>query len=184
MSTDPRIVIGVAGRIGSGKSTVAHLLERKLGFQYFRYSLELANWFDVDPNDKRRLQEIGAKVMAGEGQRQLNVRLIKHIQSSKDAAVDGLRHPIDFESLRNAFGNRFFLLYVEADSKARFERMRELRRFEKYEKFLEDDTQPTELHIDQLESFAAETISGVQIEAELLSRLRSLTGEFRQRIDV
>jgi dephospho-CoA kinase len=183
MSTDPTIVIGVAGRIGSGKSTIAHLLERELGFQYFRYSLELASWFDVDPDDKTRLQEVGAEVMAGEGQQQLNLRLIRHIGSGRNAAVDGLRHPIDFDSLQNAFGKRFFLLFVETDSRTRFERMQLKKRFETYDEFLAADTRPTELNIDRLLPFAAETVSGAQTEADLLYKLHSLIDEFRQRID-
>lgn len=84
------IVIGVAGRIGSGKSVVAHCLERELGFQYLRYSLVLAEWSHADPADKSRLQEIGGEVMAGEGQRALNRLLINRIDRSRDVAVDGL----------------------------------------------------------------------------------------------
>jgi len=184
MSTDPAIVIGVAGRIGSGKSTVAHLLERELGFRYFRYSLELASWFGIDPNDRERLQEVGAEVMAGEGQRKLNSRMIEHIGPGIDAAVDGLRHPTDFECLQGAFGSRFFLLFVEAASRTRFERMRFKRGFETYDQFVETDTRPTELNIEQLMPLATKRISGTQTEVELIHELRRLLDEFRQRIDV
>ena len=44
MVDNARLVIGVAGRIGSGKSEVAQCLRERLGFQYLRYSLILAEW--------------------------------------------------------------------------------------------------------------------------------------------
>ena len=81
-----RLVIGVAGRIGSGKSVVAHYLERECGFQYFRYSLVLADWFETEPDAKARLQEVGWEVMSGYGQRELNQKLIERIDRDRDAA--------------------------------------------------------------------------------------------------
>jgi dephospho-CoA kinase len=102
-----RIVVGVAGRLGSGKSEVAHSLEQGFGFQYLRYSMILADWLGTDPRDKSRLQEFGWDVMAGEGQYELNRRLIDRIHPTKDVAVDGLRHPIDYESLRGSSGCSF-----------------------------------------------------------------------------
>src|ERR1035438_8121197 len=79
-----QLVIGVAGRIGSGKSVVAHYLEREFGFQYFRYSLVLADWFETEPGAKARLQEVGWEVMSGSGQRELNQRLIARIDRDKE----------------------------------------------------------------------------------------------------
>ncbi len=113
MSDRSPIVIGVAGRIGSGKSVVAHCLEREFGFQYLRYSLVLAEWLHADPADKSHLQEIGGNVMAGEGQSELNSLLINQIDRTRDVAVDGLRHPTDHASLATKFGKRFFLIFVE-----------------------------------------------------------------------
>lgn len=162
---------------------VATTLERQFGFQYLRYSLELAKWYGIDPDDKSRLQMTGAGVMAdGQLQRDLNQRLIAQIDATKDAAVDGLRDPIDLESLRAEFGNRFALLFVETDPRERFERVKRNGRYETYEEFLEADRQPTELKIDDLRSSATGTLSGTQTEEELTSRLRSLINELRQRI--
>jgi dephospho-CoA kinase len=117
MSVSPPIIIGVSGRIGSGKTVVARCLEREFGFQYFRYSLVLAALFHVDPNDKPRLQDVGGEVMDGEGQVELNRQLIEQIDPTRDATVDGLRHPVDHESLRAMFGARYFLIFVDAPQK-------------------------------------------------------------------
>src|ERR1017187_10149226 len=156
MSVSPPIVIGVAGRIGSGKTVVARCLEQKFGFQYLRYSLVLAAWSHVDPDDKPRLQEVGGEVMAGEGQAELNRQLIERIDPPRDTAVDGLRHPVDHESLLAAFGARYFLIFVDAPPATRFERSRD--RFDAYEAFLQADTRPVESNIDTLRPFATSAI--------------------------
>jgi len=115
-------------------------------------------------------------------QRALNQHLIAKIDATKDAAVDGLRDPIDFESLQAKFGNRFVLWFVEADARTRFERMKEKGRYETREEFLDADRQTTELKIDSLNSSAAETLSGIETEEELASKLQGIIGEFRQKV--
>jgi dephospho-CoA kinase len=181
MPDTSRIVIGVAGRIGSGKSVVAHCLEREFGFQYLRYSMVLAEWYRTDPADKSRLQEVGEDVMFGGGrQRELNRRLIEQIDRSRDVVVDGLRHPIDHECLKTEFVARFFLIFVETPSVIRFERSRD--RYDTFEEFLAADSRPVESHIDSLRSPAATTISGTMPVGEMTSELDLLTRSFRRRI--
>ena len=174
------IVIGVAGRIGSGKSVVAQCLEREFGFQYLRYSLVLADWSRADPADKSRLQEVVGEVMAGEGQAELNRLLIKRIDRTRDAAVDGLRHPTDYECLLAEFKSRFFLIFVDTPSNTRFERCRA--RYGTYEQFHAADMHPVESNIDLLRPLAAVTISGTMQGEELSSELSRLAMSFRQRI--
>ena len=152
------IVIGVAGRIGSGKTLVARYLEENCGFQYLRYSLILAEWFNADPGGKTRLQEVGWGVMSGEGQRELNRRLIAKVDPQRDCAVDGLRHPIDYEELRRSFKDRFYLIFVETSAEIRFSRLRP--RYESHEAFLAADEHPVEQNIDSLRSDASAIIRG------------------------
>src|SRR4051812_28167658 len=98
-----RLVIGIAGRMGAGKTSVAKYLSETHGFQYLRYSQVLVEWLAKDSESRTHLQEIGWKVMAGGMQSELNQRLIGHIIPQGDVVVDGLRHHIDYESLRNSF---------------------------------------------------------------------------------
>ncbi len=60
-----RLIIGITGRIGSGKTTVGKHLESRYGFQYLRYSAVLAEWRAKDPESKAHLQKVGWEVMAG-----------------------------------------------------------------------------------------------------------------------
>ncbi len=152
------LVIGVAGRIGSGKSEVAQCLRDRFGFQYLRYSLVLAEWYHADPSAKARLQELGWDVMSGDRQRELNRRLIGTIDPNADCVVDGLRHPIDYESLRDEYSERFSMIFVETPSEVRFERLRG--RFESYQTFEAADSHPVESKIELLKPFAATVLPG------------------------
>lgn len=154
--TEP-IFVGFAGRMGSGKSSAAKHLRSKYGFQYIRYSQILEEWRSPGVADRARLQELGWEVMDGGLQAELNSRLIARIDPSRSAAIDGLRHPIDFASLSSAFGASFRMIFVEARPETRYERLRS--RFLTYAAFQTAESQPVEAHIDGLRSLASVTIS-------------------------
>lgn len=121
---DERLVIGITGRIGAGKTSAGKYLSSTYGFQYIRYSQVLSEWLAKDPESKAHLQEVGWEVMAGGMQTELNRRLIAEITPHTDVAVDGLRHPLDYESLKNAFASSFSLLYIDSPPKERWERLK------------------------------------------------------------
>jgi dephospho-CoA kinase len=175
-------VIGVAGRIGSGKTEVARFLERECGFQYLRYSFVLAEWFKTDPAAKARLQEVGWDVMSGDGQRELNRRLIAQIDANRDCAVDGLRHPVDYESLKNAFASRFFLIYLDTPAEIRYERLRS--RYCTWDAFMAADSHLVESNIDRLVSLAAVVLSGSTPAEELRVEVDGVLKEFRSGEDM
>src|SRR5260370_18334961 len=89
---EKRVVIGIAGRIGAGKTSAAKHLSTKHGFQYLRYSQVLAEWMAANPESKAQLQKVGWEVMAGGMQTELHRRLIAQVTPEADAAVDRHRH--------------------------------------------------------------------------------------------
>jgi len=119
--------------------------------------------------------------MAGQEQRELNRRLVRRIDRNSDVAVDGLRHPIDYESLLTEFGKRFSLIFVDTPPTTRFERTRD--RFTNYDQFLAADSRPVESNIELLRPLAAATISGTMSVGESVAELRQLVSSFRKRID-
>jgi len=175
-----KIVVGIAGHMGSGKTSVAHLFESELGFQYLRYSQVLAEWFETDPTDKDRLQSVGSEVMAGEGQIELNRRLIARIDRSKDVVIDGLRHPTDYESLYGEFNGHFFLVFVDAPPDVRFQRL--AGRFSSYERFLQSDTRAVESHIDSLRPLATVVVTGMNEADDNRNFITELVRDFRKKV--
>ena len=134
---DNRLVIGVTGHIGAGKTSVANYLKSVHGFFYIRYSEVLSDWFAKDPESKTHLQAVGWEVMAGGMQAELNARLILRIPTQGDCAVDGLRHPTDYESLTKAFPSQFWLLYIESRQETRWQRVR--KRYAELDNFRQAD---------------------------------------------
>ena len=149
--------IGVAGRMGSGKTSAAKYLSSRYGFQYARYSQVLQDWLSAGNADRDRLQILGWDVMAGGRQAELNARLIAGIDRSRSAAIDGVRHRLDFDSLSSSLGPLFSMIFLEASQHRRFERVRE--RFESFGDFQAADSHPVESHIDGLQPLARLTIS-------------------------
>lgn len=153
-SRDERLVIGITGRIGSGKTSVGRYLGSEHGFQYLRYSQVLSEWLANDPESKAHLQEVGWKVMAGGMQTDLNNRLIARVRPDADVAVDGLRHPIDYEVHRNSYLSSFHLLYIDSPRECRWERLRANGRYRDRDSFEAADSHPVEQQIEALRARA------------------------------
>jgi dephospho-CoA kinase len=150
-----RLIIGITGRIGSGKTTVGMYLESRHGFQYLRYSAVLADWQIQDSESKDHLQKVGWEVMAGGLQAELNRRLIVQILPERNVAVDGLRHPLDYDTLRNSFLLSFRLLFIDGPPHLRFERLNTKGKYTDFASFNLADSHPVERQIDSLRAHAA-----------------------------
>jgi dephospho-CoA kinase len=166
---DNHLVIGVTGHIGAGKTSAANYLKSAYGFFYVRYSKVLSDWLAKDPESKAHLQVVGWEVMAGGMQTELNDRLIAEIPPRLDCAVDGLRHPIDYESLTKAFSSHFRLLYIESHQEIRWQRVR--KRYSELEAFRHADSHPVEQQIDGLRSKAFAVLQNDGTLRELYSKV-------------
>jgi dephospho-CoA kinase len=149
-----RLVIGIAGRIGAGKTSAAKYLNTKHGFQYLRYSQVLAEWMAANPESKAQLQSVGWEVMAGGMQTELNRRLIAQVTPGADAAIDGLRHIIDQESLSKAFASSLHLLYIDSGAEQRWNHLNGKGRYTSRDIFDTADSHPVEQQIESLRAKA------------------------------
>lgn len=163
------IFVGITGRIGSGKTTAARYLSSKYGYQYTRYSQVLRKWVSSGTADRDQLRKVGWDIMAGGLQAELNSRLIAGLDHSRSAAIDGLRHPIDFDSLSSAFDPSFRMIFLEARPQYRYERL--LSRFPDLAAIEEADSHQVESHIDNLKSRASMTIANEQSLESLYRQL-------------
>jgi dephospho-CoA kinase len=172
------LVIGVSGRIGAGKTSAAQYLSSTYDFQYIRYSQVLSGWLG-NPETKSGLQEIGWQVMNGGKQAELNRWLLAQITPDKSVAVDGLRHPVDHESLAKKFGSSFHLLYIDTARETRWMRLTGRARYQTPEEFEAADSHPVEQQIESLRP-KAETVlrnegSLEELHASLDIVIRNLT---------
>ena len=120
-----RIVIGLSGETGAGKTTVAEYLRFKYGLKYFRYSQIIAEKYKIQ--DKRELQKVGAKIAQDEKeQRELTRYMISKMDSASGYVIDGLRHAEDYDELRRYFGSDFIFIYIDCKYKMRCARYQKL----------------------------------------------------------
>jgi dephospho-CoA kinase len=175
-----RLVVGITGRIGSGKTTVGRYLESRYGFQYLRYSEVLADWLAKDPEGKAQLQKVGWEVMAGGMQAELNRRLIARITPDGDVAVDGLRHPLDNAALSNSFSASFRLLFIDSPPRLRFERLNQKGKYADFPSFAAADSHPVEQHIDSLRVSAAQMIHNEDSLQQLYVAVDEAVRNFRK----
>ena len=175
-----RLVVGIAGRIGSGKTTVGRYLESRYGFQYLRYSEVLAEWRAKDPESKAQLQKVGWEVMAGGMQAELNRRLIARIAPDADVAVDGLRHLLDYGTLSNSFSVSFRLLFIDSPPRLRFDRLNQKGKYADLTSFDTADSHPVEQHIDSLRPNAALVIHNERSLPDLYATVDDAIRTFRK----
>lgn len=175
-----RLVVGITGRIGSGKTTVGRYLESRYGFQYLRYSEVLAEWRVKDPEGKAELQKVGWEVMAGGMQPELNRRLIARITSDADVTVDGLRHPLDYNMLSKSFSASFRLLFIDSLPRIRFERLNQKGKYADFASFETADSYPVEQQIESLRPNAALVIHNERSLQDLYATVDEAIRGFRK----
>jgi dephospho-CoA kinase len=175
-----RLIVGITGRIGSGKTTVGRYLESRYRFQYLRYSEVLAEWLAKDPKSTAHLQEVGWEVMAGGMQAELNRRLIARIAPDANVAVDGLRHPLDYETLSNSFSSSFQLFYIDSPPQPRFDRLNQNAKYTDFVSFEAADSHPVEQQIDSLRTNAALVIRNEDSLQELYARVDEAIRTYRK----
>ena len=115
-----RLIIGLSGALGAGKTTAARHLE-SLGCTYCRYSQVIARLVARDkPNHTRNdLQIEGQRVHEELGQRWLGRELVRPILGDRFIVIDGLRFPDDHAFLTEIFGSQFLHLHVVASRPVR-----------------------------------------------------------------
>jgi dephospho-CoA kinase len=175
-----RLVIGFAGRIGAGKTSAAKYLNSEYDFQYIRYSQVLSDWLASDPQSKVRLQQIGWEVMAGGMQPELDRRLIAQIRPDTDAAVDGLRHPLDRQSLLDSYDGAFRLVYIECSSDVRWQHVKGRTKHAELTAFQASDSHPVEQRIEKLRGGANRVLKNEGSLEDLYAEIGKAVREFRR----
>lgn len=116
------MIIGITGRIGSGKEEIAKFFAKKK-FVYFTLSIvirEEAVKRGIEVT-RKNLQDLGDLLRKEEGPGALVKRLLNQMQPGKNYVIDGIRNPGEIEVLRK-FKN-FFLIGIDAPQNIRFQRM-------------------------------------------------------------
>ena len=121
-------VIGVFGYIGCGKDTVAACLESKYGYKNYSYgdlvretSLRLGRTLERHDLQKTRL-DCDSK----HGKEYFPNMIVEHIvaDNCKKAIISGIRNPEDAIVPKKHFGKEMLLIFVDVETKKRYERLK------------------------------------------------------------
>lgn len=151
-----KLVIGLVGRIGSGKTAVSKHLQDNYGGKEHRFSRILMDILDrlYLPHERTHLQKLGKILRAELGQDVIVNAFKKDLEKDKSdlLIVDGIRYENEVEMLKGLENG--FLVFIKAPPEVRYERC--VTRGEKgeanitYEQFLENDKAETEKRIEMI----------------------------------
>ncbi len=171
------LVVGLVGRMGSGKGVISDYLYEKYGANQHRFSQVLMDLLDrlYLPHDREMLQGIGACVRNTLGAKIIVDAFKKDLESERSdvIVVDGIRYPNEVDMLRDFKEN--VLLFIEAPVKLRYERCK--KRGEKgeadmtYKKFLAAEDRETERYIDDLKDGADYVINNSKTLENLYEKI-------------
>ncbi|MCX6694892.1 MAG: AAA family ATPase, partial [Candidatus Altiarchaeota archaeon] len=118
-----KIIIGLIGRIGSGKTAVADHIVGRHGARYLRFSDVLRDILHRvhQPNTRENLQNLGLALRKTFGDGVLADIMEKDvmISESRIIVVDGIRYDDEFDMVKRIGGK---VVYVTAPEKVRYER--------------------------------------------------------------
>jgi dephospho-CoA kinase len=120
-----KIILGLAGEIASGKGTVSKYLVKKYDANVHRYSTMLRDVLKrlyIEEN-RENIQTVSSFIRQNWGEIIMSKVICEDIKKDKSNLVilDGVRRIPDLEFIEKL--ERFYLIYVEADIKKRYERI-------------------------------------------------------------
>jgi dephospho-CoA kinase len=137
-----KFVVGITGTIGSGKEVVKEALAKNFNC----YSVSLSSVIQAQMKkkaDRKSLQDMGNELRKKYGNFILAKLATDYMQRDKEMIiVEGIRNPGEVDYLKKTFGNKFFLIAVDAPKELRWERIKARAREgdpKTWEEFLEVD---------------------------------------------
>ncbi|RLI93764.1 MAG: hypothetical protein DRO94_04460 [Candidatus Altiarchaeales archaeon] len=172
-----KLVIGLTGRMGSGKTSVSKYLSRKYGASEMRFSQILMDILDRLYLEHRRenLQKLGECVRKALGMDVIVNAFENDLrnENSDIIVVDGIRYKNEVDMLRRFRDN--VLIFIDAPARLRYERCR--KRGEKgessinFKEFLMAEKRETERYIDEIGEVADYRIENIGTLEDLYQKV-------------
>jgi len=119
--TGKGIILGLVGRIASGKTTIAEYLRFKYGFKSMRFSEIINEKYNV--SGRKDLQDTGLEISKNYNkQKELSDIMISRIKEGGNYVIEGFRQIIDYENLKSILGNKLVFISIEASDNTRMKR--------------------------------------------------------------
>jgi len=178
-----KIIIGLIGEKGSGKGTVSDYLIKNFGAQHFGTSKILKRTVSDLHLELTRdnFIKLALVLKEGFGADVVINSLIQDIEQTATSDIviaDGIRMHDDVKPFLEKYGRNFYLIYVTADMKLRYERTK-LRKEKAHEdkmswdEFIREEARLTEVSIHEVGRQADFIIDNNGGESELILQIKS-----------
>ena len=180
----PKLILGIAGEMGSGKGTIAkHVIQEHKGNSH-RFSTILRDVLDrVYVEQSRENVSTMSTILRKNFGEDILAKAMYH-DAEKDeheiVVVDGVRRMADIAYLKEL--PHFKLIYVEAEMQNRYERI--IKRAENvddsaktFEQFKKDHELETELQILDLKNYADYVVDNNRVFADLYTQIDEIIKE-------
>jgi dephospho-CoA kinase len=118
------LVVGLSGKIASGKTTAAGYLQQKCGFVNLSTRKLLSDLLYSQHREVTRenLQNLGRDLVESVGAGGFIAAMLAYVQPAK-YVIDAVRYPEAVDYLRERFSNDYIHLHISADDLIRWKRM-------------------------------------------------------------
>ncbi len=120
------LVLGLTGKRGCGKDTMAIYLEKKYGFRVLTYTNDVLSPILSERGKdvtRENLIDLALELRAKHGKHALTKLICDKIGSEGWWAISGVRYPEEDEYFRKEFGDKFKLVEIRSSTQTRFERV-------------------------------------------------------------
>lgn len=183
MTKGSKIVIGLIGEKGAGKGTVSDYLIEKYGAIHYGTSKILRRTLeDLHlPVTRDNLTKLALVLKEGYGPSVVIDSLIMDMEKNGSDIIiaDGIRMHGDVEPFRKKYGKNFFLVYVTADARKRYERIKKRKEKDGEDKltfieFLAEEAKLTEISIHEIGKQADFTLNNDKGKKELIEQTEKM----------
>ena len=173
------MLIGIVGKIGSGKDIVAEILINKYGFQeQIRFSDPITEFLkDINLElNRENYQKIGFYLRKTFGKQIIVDTIVRRVKNQKNQKIiiNGIRYKIEFDAIKKL---GCIIIGIITDDKIRFQRINDRKRFgriitrEEFEKYEHGET---EIQIDDLLKMVDYRINNNEILVNLKETIQDL----------
>jgi dephospho-CoA kinase len=184
-----KVVIGLIGEKGSGKGTVSDYLIKKYGAIHYGTSKILRRTLeDLHlPVSRDNLVKLALVLKEGYGPSVIIDSLITDMEKNGSNIIiaDGIRMHGDVEPFKKKYGSDFYLVYVTADTRLRYERTKARKQNDgedqtTFQEFLEEEAKLTEISIHEIGKQADFKLSNNGTEEELVKQVDEMIAKIEK----
>lgn len=124
------LVLGISGTFGAGKGLFVELVKQNFNCSYASLSDILRSELDKRGLERTRdnLRNLGNELSLKYGKDFLAQKILKQILPSDLVVIDSIRKPEEIQFLKNKFHEAFHAVWIDADIKIRFNRIKSRKR--------------------------------------------------------